>query len=456
MTLNNEDLLRAAEQTPAMWQQVLQQHAALQHQGRTFIVLTAQGNLAAHHQIPAGGQEVKFKTVAAIISEFIKRQDIDPTLKQNFNHQLVSLALHTVIHYPSNSVLRSKKSFDAAWQILESYQASQSSVSTSSSSTTATNELIIIPNRVYQEIRATAASENRAASATQVSSDLSRIVSDPEMEVNRSRTGRDGAYFLTVNHLKVLVKFVKQPLRHILADRLFQALKFKTPNTRLVPANEVSSEKKMLILNKGSPSALDNKSKALRPLVLMDYLDTPTWENTFMNDRKSALKYPLFAKQIGKMLVLDVIIGNNDRIARGNYNSGNFMINIDEDKDPISYDLVLCDNEIRLDDEVTRLSRRHELRQLLSERNVILEYLFASRFVQPDMLKTKESEDVIENVAEGMKEGAREFLQLCKDPEKLSKIFDTTGLPAGIIDFDYLKALISVKESLENLMEKQS
>ncbi len=152
--------------------------------------------------------------------------------------------------------------------------------------------------------------------------------------VNRSENGKDGVYFIDSvmddKSIRTVVKLVTNPHIQLTGDKLFQLIGVIVPNSYALDKN---SKEAALIKEKLSELIDDEdvKEEFVKNLELSDhFMYTEFIEGCSFGSlpalNRVQLANPQFMKQLGKVILIDVLCGNKDRLAPKTFNPHNIMV----------------------------------------------------------------------------------------------------------------------------------
>ncbi|NGX43643.1 MAG: hypothetical protein K940chlam7_01942 [Chlamydiae bacterium] len=323
-------------------------------------------------------------------------------------------------------------------------------------------------------------STESAAYRQQIETHLMDVVGNAE-DVSGPPPSRNAVFFFngkqTGSHEKVrlVVKLAEQPTETLAADRFFKIMGFTVPVT---VALDKSSENATVITSQlhkllqpriddpsqeeTSPSTFNPRTQRQRWdvesevkgfLLVMSHVEGIPFANQPHDQQVATLTTPEIAKKIGRMIFLDRLINNKDRIHEGYVNGRNFMIlfsdQFDEEGNPVPEDVALIDHEFELQSERSEdhFKRNIELIVSLLDENSLENY--TDRFLEDILPRDSGHEelraDVIRNIRAGIHEAVENFLTTFPTPGSFLDLLRMEGLPeAGKVHARHVEAMFKV------------
>lgn len=202
----------------------------------------------------------------------------------------------------------------------------------------------------------------------------------------RSRDGEKGVYYLqTSQSHSLILKLPYDPMSHIIADRFYRKFGFTTPRyaaiSKETPLGREAHEKVQAEGEKFLQEQLDKvrKSKDYQPggaleskltiqlqflrqhlkhpyVTVMETVEGASFKLTRADDKVTLLQNEDFLESLGRMIFLDAVIGNGDRLSKFTCNTGNFMISESGKLQLIDHDYNLVASSFtRIGQDVTDL-----------------------------------------------------------------------------------------------------
>lgn len=254
--------------------------------------------------------------------------------------------------------------------------------------------------------------------------------------IKRSEEGGNGVIFFDCKPIEsstitdFVIKFVNEPRSILCADRLFQAMGFVTPKSSFV--TDASPLKKKLIaatLDHLSTIQTDNQSQvkkqtdSMRCILIMSTLDEPTSFRQLPGEELINLfNLPNTLNQLGKMIFIDLLINNTDRLNTTACNLGNMLLNE-------SGILHLLDHEFKISPELLDTIKSN-LKTLLEGKMTAQIIDMMEQALKYDrkklgavILSIDLKQKMKKNLEEGFHQGAIQLCQLFNSPSVYNNIF---------------------------------
>lgn len=430
------DPLHLATSIPAkVWSQALDEAAPISG-GRKYIVLNSDNKLQVQEKA-SGGRKLKFREIAAITNNFIEKF---PHYKGKMTESLTRLAERVVQKYESKSTGFEKLK---GLFIKSSYVAAKSLLSEKISSK---QELVGIP-------------PSRASSEEII--EFSKSVEN----VTESSEGRFGVAIFDAPTDRRVVKFILDPVQPIVAEWLFEQMEIE--NTHAIVISNESPEGKALLAKfdqnfdpvpesvqkiidegknnpekmlsslseviKNHPShKMQGQRQLFKHMLFMNYLQATSWGQSLESERKRAIADPAFCQELGKMILVDALIGENDRLNEKGFSSGNLMILKQKEKSRIG----LVDSNAKINSQSAPEIGKN-LRRLLSDEGPKICEELAETVVRT-LTGNYNIQNISKNMYVGIIEGARQILPLLSNLQPISQLLQNLP-PSNNIDLKKLE-----------------
>lgn len=255
--------------------------------------------------------------------------------------------------------------------------------------------------------------------------------------IRRSEEGGNGVIFFDTKNdesitipIKFIIKFVQEPRAVLCADRLLQAMGFVTPKSCFV--QEASPLKKQLIattLDHIENISVDNQSQIkqqtanMRCILIMNNLKTAISLRQLPADELIELfSAPKTCIQLGKMIFLDFLMNNYDRLNTNCCNLGNIMfdhkgiLHLIDHEMKISKDVVAA-----IKDNLTLLIKGKMTDEIL--RNLEGALKADRKKMGPVALSEELKQEMKIRLDEGIHVAALQIGQILESPSAFNQIF---------------------------------
>jgi hypothetical protein len=280
---------------------------------------------------------------------------------------------------------------------------------------------------------------SKAASPSRLE-ELKVSLEDQDRQVTRSVGGRDGVFFLQSSHARPVLKLLVTdgPLVRF-SERLLEKAGFKTANSYfLMIQNNSSPEEQALCQgvkgvvnelklrleqkagtqeNRGVIDNIRLQVLAGKEIQVANKIEATSLSQLNATEFEEALRNDAFLKEMGRMVIFDAFMGNDDRIQPWGMgkkiNLGNMMV---AETIPGKYDLYLIDNSSKLTSDKGMISRIG-LEALLEGKHEAGIEVYAETIVKEASSKygdevQLDKEQIMKNLQEGVQEGAQQILRM--------------------------------------------
>ncbi|MCE5318250.1 MAG: hypothetical protein LLG04_12935, partial [Parachlamydia sp.] len=202
-----------------------------------------------------------------------------------------------------------------------------------------------------------------------------------------SEQGGTGVYFLKLDpqksgdpHIECrfgIIKYVPNPRQILFANRILIKLGFKVPNTKMLMPDSSTATRSLELCKTAAP---DKPLPTNRQFVIMDFMNAAPLNRIDHHELILLLSDKRILYQLGKMVMVDLCIGNIDRWNIGRCALGNMMIARGFGEQ--APQLILIDHECRLEKfEVDNI--KDQILRVLQERGVKELFSVMAQALQP-------------------------------------------------------------------------
>lgn len=273
--------------------------------------------------------------------------------------------------------------------------------------------------------------------------------------ITRSSSGLQGVIFVETDGEaeRIVIKTSRDPVPELGAERLMDLMGFTTP--RSVPVEKRSNEGKLLseTLLKHAPKMIDPVSyresiaseiESANYFFVMECLNATSFEDLLANQKKEILQDAHLLQQIGEIVLYDQFTGNLDRLS-DLCNEGNFMLLEGTE----GRSLAIIDSVIDTNLDTSEENLDSLLSGKMKVGNALVEAL--TDYSQSS-LDEKQVAFVSENIAEGIKIGAKKLVARLSEEGSFSSFLDLPGTtPSANVNIEVLeRRLEKIKDFKES------